>query len=81
VPTVLTIRNVRVVIYSNDHPPPQVHAIRRRGARASFELNCPGGPVTLLSQGGFRAAEIEEIGSAVAVELLAICTKWKTIHG
>jgi hypothetical protein len=48
VPTVLTIRNVRVAIYLNDHPPPHVHAIRRGGALAKFELNCPDGPVTLV---------------------------------
>ena len=80
-PTVLTIRNVRVAIYSNDHPPPHVHAIRPGGARARFGLNCPGGPVILLDQSGFRAAEIAETGGAVAAELDAICAKWEAIHG
>jgi hypothetical protein len=69
------------MIYSNDHPPPHVHAIRRGGALARFALNCPHGPVTLLSQGGFRADEIGEIGAAVAEELPAICLKWRAIHG
>jgi hypothetical protein len=81
VPTVLTIRNIRVMIYSNDHPPPHVHAIRRDGALAKFELNCPHGPVVLLDQDGFRAAEIVEVGRAVAAELLAICARWRVIHG
>lgn len=80
-PTVLTIRNIRVAIYSNDHRPPHVHAIGRGGALAKLELNCPHGPVTLVGQAGFRPAVIAEIGNAVAVNLPAICAKWKAIHG
>jgi Domain of unknown function (DUF4160) len=72
---------VRVVIYSNDHPPPHVHAIRRGGARAKFGLNCPHGPVTLLDQSGFRAAEIAEIGAAIAKELPSTCSQWSAVHG
>jgi hypothetical protein len=75
------IRNVRIVIYSNDHPPPHVHAIGRGGARARFELNCPDGPVTLLDQFGFRAADIWEFGTAIAAELPVVCEKWRAIHG
>ena len=81
VPTVLTIRSVRVSIYSNDHPPPHVHAVRRDGARAKFGLNCPDGPVSLIEQAGFRIAEVAEIGSAIAAQLSDICTKWRVIHG
>lgn len=80
-PTVLTLRNVRVAIYSNDHPPPHVHAVRPDGALAKFALNCPHGPVALLDQSGFRRVEIVEIGAAVAANLLQICAKWREIHG
>ncbi len=80
-PTVLTVRNVRVVIYANDHPPAHVHSVRRDGARAKFELNCPQGPVRLIEQVGFRAADIAGIGAAVAAALSSICVKWKEIHG
>jgi hypothetical protein len=81
VPTVLTIRNIRVAIYSNDHPPPHVHAIKSGGGRAKFELNCPDGPVRLVEQAGFRGAEVAEIGAALAAELSAICAQWRRIHG
>jgi hypothetical protein len=81
VPTVLTIRNIRVMIYSNDHPPPHTHAVRRGGALAKFELNCPNGPVVLAEQAGFRTTEIAEIGAAIAAELPAVCLKWRAIHG
>jgi hypothetical protein len=77
VPSVLTVRNIRVVIYANDHPP-HVHAIRRVGALAKLALNCPDGPVTLVGQSGFRAAEI---GNAVAANLDMICMRWRAIHG
>ncbi len=80
-PTVLTIRNIRVLIYPNDHPPPHVHAVRRDGARARFVLNCPDGPVTLAEQIGFRGTEIAEIGVAVAVRLPETCMKWSALHG
>jgi hypothetical protein len=79
--TVLTLRNIRVVIYSNDHPPPHVHAIKRDGARAKFELNCPDGPVTLVEHIGFRSAEIVGVGTAVAANLANICAQWRVIHG
>ncbi len=81
VPTVLTIRSIRVVIYTNDHPPPHVHAIGRDGARARFLLNCPAGPVVLIAQAGFRKADIIDIGRGVAAELPAICAKWEATHG
>jgi hypothetical protein len=77
----LIIRNIRVVIFSNDHPPPHVHALRRDGARAKFDLNCPDGPVVLTEQAGFRVADIVGIGEAVAAELPALCATWRKIHG
>ncbi len=81
VPTVLTIRNIRVAIYANDHPPPHVHALKRGGGRAKFELNCPHGPVRLVDQAGLRLTEVTEIGVAVAAQIEAICTEWRKIHG
>ena len=80
-PTVLRLRKVRVVIYPNDHPPPHVHAVRANEARAKFVLNCPEGPVALLEQTGFKPAEIQAIGAAIAADLAAICERWRNIHG
>lgn len=80
-PTVLTVRNIRVVFYPNDHPPPHVHAVRRDGSRAKFELNCPDGPVIMVEQAGFRAVDIAEVGAAIAIALAAICEQWRAYHG
>ena len=70
-----------VRIYTNDHPPPHVHAVKPGGGRARFELNCPDGPVRLLEATKFRGAEIEEVGAAVAARLHLICAEWRKIHG
>jgi hypothetical protein len=80
-PTVARVRNVRIALYANDHPPPHVHAIRRDGAWARLALNCPDGPVTLLDHSGFRLAEITGIGQTVATNLASICEQWRRIHG
>jgi hypothetical protein len=81
VPTVLTLRKISVRLYSNDHAPPHVHAVKKGGGRARFALNCPDGPVRLLESTIFKASEIEVIGTAIADDLTSICTKWWTIHG
>jgi hypothetical protein len=78
---VARVRNVRVVLYANDHPPPHVHALRPGGAWARFALNCPDGPVTLMDQSGFRVAEITALGETVAADLAAICGTWRRYHG
>ncbi len=80
-PTVLRLGKIRVVIYSNDHPPPHVHAVMGDEARAKFNLNCPEGPVELVEQEGFKLADIRQIGMAIAENLTAICAKWNEIHG
>jgi hypothetical protein len=77
----LWVRNIRVVIYSNDHPPPHVHAVRGNDARAKFNLNCASGPVQLVGNEGFKKAETTEIGEAIAASLENICRKWSEIHG
>ena len=81
VPTILTIRNIRVAIYTNDHPPPHAHAVKGDEARARFLLNCPDGPVRLIDNDGFKLAEINEIGAGVAGSLDRFCAKWRELHG
>ena len=80
-PTLLTVRKVRVAIYPNDHPPPHVHALGPGGTFARFELNCPDGPVVLVGQSGFRATIVAEVGHAIAAALPELCATWRTIHG
>lgn len=80
VPTVLTVRNIRVVIFTNDHPPPHVHALKG-DARAKFDLGLPDGDVRLVENDGFRLAEVRELGAAIALARDAIAKRWSEIHG
>jgi hypothetical protein len=80
VPTVLKVRNIRIVIFTNDHPPPHVHALRG-DARARFDLGLPDGDVRLVENEGFRLAEVRELGAAIARDRDAIAKRWSEIHG
>jgi hypothetical protein len=76
-----TRRNVRIVVYSNDHPPAHVHALAA-GREARFVLNCPDGPVELWDHvGPWKLAELNEIGGEIAERLAECCRTWKDIHG
>ena len=79
-PTIFWIRNIRVVIYFNDHRPAHVHAIR--GDEFSvFELNCPDGPPELVETHGFSGTELNRIAKAIAEQLALLGLKWRSIHG
>lgn len=80
-PTVLTLRNIRIAIYTNDHPPSHVHAIKGNEAEARFRLNCPDGPVEVWDHEGFRRSELNEVGQLIAENLNAVCARWSEIHG
>ncbi|MHB8354365.1 MAG: DUF4160 domain-containing protein [Burkholderiales bacterium] len=79
-PTIIWIRNIRVVIYPNDHRPAHVHAIR--GDKfCVLGLNCPDGPPELVGTHGFSRTELTRIVKVVAEQLALLCLKWRTIHG
>ena len=74
-PTVHNIRNIRVAVYTNDHPPPHVHAVKPGGGRAKYELNCPDGPVRLVEQVGFNRGDVGKVGISIAKRLPVICAE------
>ncbi len=79
-PTVLRLRGLRVIIYSNDHRPAHVHVIGARG-EAVFILNCPDGPPELRENFGFRTTDLHRIESELGNSLTVLCGKWRDIHG
>jgi hypothetical protein len=79
-PTIIRFGGLRAVIYPNDHRPAPVHVIGK-GGEAVFLLNCPNGPPELRENYRFKAAELNRIALALSAELLALCTKWREIHG
>ena len=78
-PTILRFDGLRVVIYCNDHLPEHVHVI---GAdrEAVFELNCPGGPVTLRESYGFTRRQLRHVIDQLNAALLELCSAWESIH-
>ena len=79
-PTIVWFRNIRIVIYPNDHRLAHVHAIR--GDEFSvFELDCPDGPPELKGAHGFSGSELKRIAKAIAAQLELLCLKWSSIHG
>lgn len=79
-PTLLRFDGMRAVIYPNDHRPAHVHIIGN-GGEAVFILHCPSGPPELRESYQFNSKELNRIASALSVELLALCAKWREIHG
>lgn len=79
-PTVLRLRRLRVVIYSNDHRPSHVHVIGR-GCEAVFYLRCPSGPVELRENYGFSRKVIRQTRGGLADRLDELCQAWENIHG
>jgi hypothetical protein len=80
VPTVLRLRNFRIVIYTDDHPPPHVHAVGPDG-KAIFLLNCPNGPVSLREETYLNQAQVKALASFLAGHLELLCKAWEDIHG
>jgi hypothetical protein len=63
-----------------DHRPAHVHVIGK-GGEAVFILNCPGRPPELRESYRFNSPALKRIASTLAAELLALCAKWREIHG
>ena len=69
-------RRYRVVVNSNDHPPPHVHAFGK-GCEARFRLHCPDGPVEFWDcEGDLTLAHLNELGGEIALSLERDSFKW-----
>ncbi len=80
-PTVLPgLKGWRVVIYPNDHRPPHVHVVGTR-EHARFELLCDLRRLRLLSNIGFRLAQIRQIETYLLSHLDHLCDEWERLHG
>lgn len=79
-PTVFRFRNLRAVIYPNDHRPAHVH-VKGAAGEAVFILHCPDGPPKMRESFGFSRTEINRIGDELAEALTILCAEWRAIHG
>lgn len=79
-PTVLRLRNLRVVIYPNDHRPAHVHVIGN-GCEAVFMLGCPNGKITVRENYGFSRMQLTQIQKGLKQRQTVLCAEWEKIHG
>jgi hypothetical protein len=75
-PTLLTERGFRIVIYFNDHSPAHVH-VKRAGHEAKFTLD----PVGMLDNYGFNQNEIKLITEIVEKHQTMLLEAWRSYYG
>ena len=73
--TIAVYRNVRIVIYSNDHGPPHVHAIKS-DATAVFLIET----LEIRENYGFDAKSIFRIRQFLGERREALLESWYEIH-
>ena len=79
-PTILRFGGLRVVIYTNDHPPPHVHAIRA-GAEARIALGGEGERPSLITNEGLSRRELEKSLAEIDRNRALLLQRWREIHG
>lgn len=79
-PTVHSFDGHRVFIPTNDHRPAHVHVVKS-GSEAIFILNCPGGPVALRENYGFKQGQVSGIERELNPIVGRLCADWEQIHG
>jgi hypothetical protein len=73
------VGRVRIVVYSNDHPPPHVHAVG--AGRARFELGEVPSDVRLVECDGMSTSELRRITEAIIARHGECLESWRRHHG
>jgi hypothetical protein len=79
-PTILRFRGFRIVIFTREHEPPHVHAIRGRDFIV-FVLNCRAGPATERESKGVTRAEQRALLAFVNDNIGVLCEAWRVLRG
>lgn len=79
-PTIQIVSGFRIMILTNDHPPPHVHVVGR-GGRAKVELDCASGSAELLWFEGIARPDLRRIIEAIEGDIEWLCSEWRRIHG
>jgi hypothetical protein len=77
-PTALVIDGFRIVIYTNDHAPAHVHAVRGDG---EAKINIANERVALVSAFGLKKSEIKRAVRIVSANRQSLLQKWIEAHG
>jgi len=78
--TVFRVRSFRIVLYSNDHSPPHVHAIGP-DCEAKVALGEEGEHPTLVTNDGLTRAELESVLTEIGNQVELLRQRWREIHG
>jgi hypothetical protein len=78
-PTILSVDDYRVQIFTQDHLPPHAH-IFARGCEAIVFLNCSEESVTLRENFRFNGREIKAIMRIVQAHQAVLCEAWENVH-
>jgi hypothetical protein len=79
-PTVHRAHGLRFVIFTNDHEPAHVHAIRGDG-EAKIDLRAGGEPPRLIWVRGLSNAEVRRAMVEITRERDRLLDAWMRIHG
>ncbi len=77
--TLFRIGSYRIVVYSNDHGPPHVHAVGEGHAR--FDLGQGPDAVCLMEQGGVSIRDLRRIAGAIVDRHAECISGWRKFHG
>lgn len=79
-PTVIRVRGLRVVIFTNDHWPPHVHVIGP-GQEAKIALSGKARHPTVMATAGFSRAQLAVILVEIDRHHDLLMQRWREIHG
>ena len=77
--TVFRVRSFRIVIYSNDHSPPHVHAIGP-DCEAKIALGEGDEHPRLITNDGLGRAELESVLTEIGKQVEHLRQRWREIH-
>ncbi len=77
--TLFRVGSYRIVVYSNDHRPPHVHAVGEGHAR--FELGTAPDGVRLTEQVGVSARDLRRIACEIIARHEECLAGWRKHHG
>jgi hypothetical protein len=78
--TLLRVRRFRIVVYSNDHSPPHVHAIGP-DCEAKVALGEEGEYPRLVMNDGLTRTELKSVLIAIEEQIGFLRQRWREIHG
>lgn len=79
-PTIIRVRGLRVIIYTNDHWPPHVHVIGP-GREAKIALGDEGRLPSVVTNAGLSRAQLAAMLVEINRNRDLLMQRWREIHG